>query len=70
MVGTSVALGAVLRGERRRQGLTIEDLALRCDVGPRAIGELERGKPTTQVAVLLKIVSGLRMTLAVTPDDD
>lgn len=41
--------------------MTIEDLALTADLGPRVIGELERGKSTVQLAVLRRVVEALRL---------
>ncbi|MBU1358786.1 MAG: helix-turn-helix transcriptional regulator [Gammaproteobacteria bacterium] len=44
-------LGADLRTARLRRNLTIEDLAEKIGTGPRAIGDAERGKPSTSIAV-------------------
>lgn len=53
------ALGATIRAERKRQGLTLEDLALQADLGFRAVGELERGKPTIQLAGVIRVIAAL-----------
>lgn len=63
-------LGAVLRAERRRQGMTIEDLALTADLGPRVIGELERGKATVQLDVVARIFRALRLRVNLEPRDE
>jgi DNA-binding XRE family transcriptional regulator len=44
-------LGADLRTARLRRNLTIEDLAEKIGTGLRAIGDAEKGKPSTTVAV-------------------
>ncbi|AGU51904.1 putative transcriptional regulator [Variovorax paradoxus B4] len=44
-------LGADLRTARVRRNLTIEDMAGRIGTGPRAIGDAEKGKPSTSMAV-------------------
>lgn len=44
-------LGADLRTARLRRNLTIEDLAEKIGTGVRAIGDAEKGKPSTAVAV-------------------
>lgn len=59
-----LALGSRLRAERKRQGLTIEDLALQANLGARAVGEIERGKPTAQLAGVLRVIDALGLTLA------
>ncbi|HEX7290482.1 MAG TPA: helix-turn-helix domain-containing protein [Conexibacter sp.] len=58
-------LGAVVRRVRRSHGLRQEDLALGAGTGLRFIGELERGKPTVQLAPTLRVLHALGITLAV-----
>lgn len=70
VLGDAERLGAVLRAERRRQGLTIEDLALTADLGPRVIGELERGKQTVQLDVVRRIFEALRLRVNLDPRDE
>lgn len=67
--GDAERLGAVLRAERRRQGMTIEDLALTADLGPRVIGELERGKQTVQLDVVRRVFEALRLRVNLDPRD-
>ena len=44
-------LGADLRTARVRRNMTIQDMAARIGTGPRAIGDAEKGKPSTSMAV-------------------
>ncbi|VWX57572.1 putative transcriptional regulator [Burkholderiales bacterium 8X] len=44
-------LGADLRTARLRRNMTIEDLAGKIGTGPRAVGDAEKGKPSTTIAV-------------------
>ncbi len=44
-------LGANLRTARVRRNLTIEDMARKIGTGVRAVGDAERGKPSTGMAV-------------------
>ena len=44
-------LGADLRTARLRRNLTIDDVAEKIGTGPRAIGDAEKGKPSTSAAV-------------------
>lgn len=68
--GDAERLGTVLRAERRRQGMTIEDLALTADLGPRVIGELERGKSTVQLDVVRRVFEALRLRVNLVPRDE
>jgi HTH-type transcriptional regulator/antitoxin HipB len=70
VLGDPARLGAIVRAERRRQGMTIDDLALTADLGPRVIGELERGKPTVQLDVVRRIFEALRLRVNLDPRDE
>jgi y4mF family transcriptional regulator len=56
-------LGIAVRTARRRRGLRQEDLALGAGTGMRFIGELERGKPTVQLAPTLRVLHALGVSL-------
>lgn len=64
-VGTTLDLGRAVRAARRHQGLTIEDVAIQANTGLRVVGEIERGKPTAQVAVVLRVVAAVGLELRV-----
>lgn len=53
------ALGAALRAARKGLGLTQPELALAAGVGVRFVVELEAGKPTVQLAQVLRVVDAL-----------
>lgn len=59
-------LGAALRANRKRLGLTQSDLALAAGVGLRFIVELEAGKPTVRLEQVLRVVDALGGSLALT----
>jgi HTH-type transcriptional regulator/antitoxin HipB len=63
-------LGSAVRRARRRRGLRQEDLALSAGTGMRFIGELERGKPTMQLAPTLRVLHALGLTLTLEDGDD
>lgn len=44
-------LGANLRTARLRRNLTIEDMAQKIGTGLRAVGDAEKGKPSTGIAI-------------------
>lgn len=63
-IETPADLGSAVRAARRRRGLRQEDLALGAGTGMRFIGELERGKPTVQLAPALRVLHALGVDLA------
>ena len=72
-VETPADLGRAVRRARRRRDLRQEDLALSAGTGVRFIGELERGKPTVQLAATLRVLQALGCTLVLDDgagDDD
>jgi HTH-type transcriptional regulator / antitoxin HipB len=60
-------LGARVRARRVELRLTQEDLAGVARVTPRLLGEVERGKPSAQLAGILRIVEALGLDLVVRP---
>jgi y4mF family transcriptional regulator len=66
IVTTPEGLGAAIRAARIARGLRLEDLALAAGVGPRFLGELERGKPTVRLAETLRVAAALGISIAIT----
>jgi len=62
-IDTPKALGAAIRERRRELGLTQEDVAGVARTGPRFIGDLEAGKPTVQLAEVLRVLAALGLDL-------
>jgi y4mF family transcriptional regulator len=56
-------LGAALRLTRKALRLTQADLALAAGVGLRFVVELEAGKPTVQLELVLRVIDALGGTL-------
>ncbi|MEK7677496.1 MAG: XRE family transcriptional regulator [Verrucomicrobiota bacterium] len=56
----STALGIVIKAERSRQNISMDDLSRICGVSKGMLSQIERGKTNPTVAVLYKIASGLR----------
>lgn len=50
-------LPSVIRSLREQLGLTQRELATRAGVGPRAIWDLERGKPTIRLDVITRVLA-------------
>ena len=53
---TVTEIGARIRAERKRQGVTQLELSQAADVGRRFVVELENGKETVQVGKMLKVL--------------
>jgi transcriptional regulator with XRE-family HTH domain len=57
------ALGARVRGFRRKRGLTLEALAERSGVSRAMISKLERGEKNPTLVIATKVAKGLGVTL-------
>ena len=64
-VYSSKDMGAVIRAERKRQGLTQTELANLCGVSLSFISNLENGKTTTELEKTLKVLSTLGLDVIV-----
>lgn len=60
-------LGALLRLVRKRQGITQEDLSAIAGIGPRLIGEIERGKLTAEIGKVFHLLASLGLEIVVQP---
>ncbi len=61
----TVAIGALIRSERKALGLRQHELAAASGVGLRFLVELERGKPTVQLGKVLDVLTALGCTLQI-----
>ena len=64
---TARELGMRLREAREDQGLTQEELAERIGASRRWVWEMEKGKETLHLGLVLKAISALRLTFDVRP---
>ena len=64
-IRSSVELGAVIRGQRKRMSLKQLDLAGLGNTGNRFIVDLENGKPTVQLQKVLDLMDLLGLELVV-----
>jgi len=64
-IRSTAALGKIVSAQRKAQGLTQIELAMLGQVGPRFIGELERGKGTVQCDKVLHVLSLLGLDVHV-----
>jgi transcriptional regulator with XRE-family HTH domain len=69
---TSIAsvaeLGLALRAARRSSGVRLDDLATIAGVSKQFVSDVERGKPTVQLGLVLKLLDevGVRLQLDLT----
>ena len=64
-VSTPQELGLVLRAARKTQGMRLDDAAAFAGVGPVFAGAVERGKPTVQLGLVMKLLQqfGLKVVI-------
>lgn len=62
-IASATELGEAVREARRAQNLRQGELALVAGTGRRFIVELERGKPTAQLAQVLRVVQALGLNV-------
>ena len=61
----AVDFGSALRQARKRQDLTIHDLALASGVSPAWLSEVERGKDNARIGQLLHIANVLGLKVQI-----
>lgn len=63
IVSNSIELGAAIRAERKRLGVTQKQLAMAAGTGLRFLSELERGKPTVRIDGVFRVLQALGFKL-------
>ena len=64
-ISSTKDIGYTIRTKRKIDGLTQADAAALCGVGARFLGELERGKETSQIGKVLRMLQGLGLELQI-----
>jgi y4mF family transcriptional regulator len=64
---TTQQIGRLIRGTRKKLGVTQKALALTSGTGLRFVIELERGKETCEIGKALTILNTLGIKIALTP---
>lgn len=64
---TAKQLGAIIRRERRRQGLTQARLGAKIGLRQATVSKLEAGEPATQLRTLLDALTALNLEVQVVP---
>lgn len=63
IVRTATELGALIRDTRRRAGLSQAALAKRLGTSQGWVSEVENGKPTAEIAMVLRLLAHLDIQL-------
>lgn len=68
-ITTTSVLGEMIRSRRTTLGLRQQDLALAANVGIRFIVDIENGKETSQVGLVLRLLQalGIQLTAEMSP---
>jgi predicted transcriptional regulator len=66
-IGNARDLGGYLRDQRRQAGLSQTELCERALVSRRWLSNLEAGKPTAEVGLVLRVVAALDLTVELRP---
>jgi HTH-type transcriptional regulator/antitoxin HipB len=66
-IKSSIDLGNVIRDARKRTDLDQETTADLIGVGPRFLGEVERGKPSARLGLVLKVLERLGLEVWISP---
>lgn len=69
-ITTVAELGMLLRATRKSQGVRLDDAAGSAGVGPVFAGEVERGKETVQLGLVLKLLEEVGLQLKVDVSED
>lgn len=57
-------IGAVVRSERRKLGISLDEASRRTGVSKTMLGQIERGESSPTLSTMWKISSGLRISLS------
>ena len=64
-VPSTAELGLLIRSVRRASGVRIDDLAATAGLSKQFVQDVEHGKPTVQLALVLKLLAELGMPLTI-----
>ncbi|WP_298269665.1 helix-turn-helix domain-containing protein [Geobacter sp.] len=67
LITSAQSLGAILRDERKKQGLTQVALGKMTGVNQTTISMIEKGKPSVQLQTVLLLFAALNLNILVGP---
>ena len=65
VIKTTEQLGTAIRTRRKQLKVTQRELAMTCGTGLRFIVDLEKGKPTCQIAKILQVLQALGLAIEI-----
>jgi y4mF family transcriptional regulator len=63
LVKTTADIGAAIRHKRKKDGLKLADAAGLCNVGYRFLSNIENGKPTARLGMVLQVINALGLEI-------
>lgn len=70
LIAAPRTLGTAIRAMRTEQGLTIEEAAMTIGIAKQTLSDIEAGKPTVGLGIVLKVAGELGVSLFVAPTRD
>jgi len=67
LITSAQSLGALVRDERKKQGLTQGDLGKMTGLNQTTLSLIEKGKPSVQLQTILVLLAALGLNLQVGP---
>lgn len=65
LITSPQSLGAVIRDERKKQGLTQIELGKLTGLGQTTVSLIEKGKPSVQLQTILLLLAALKLNLQI-----
>jgi HTH-type transcriptional regulator/antitoxin HipB len=66
-INDALQIGQLVRQRRKAAGMTLSEAAAMSGVGVRFLSELERGKPTLQIGLAIRVLQIFGLDLYVEP---
>ncbi|MES2300030.1 MAG: helix-turn-helix domain-containing protein [Pseudomonadota bacterium] len=67
LIASAVQLGEAVRAARTQQGLTIETAALAAGISKDSLCNIEAGRPTVSIGIVLRVAQELGVSLFFAP---
>lgn len=70
LVTSAQSLGALIRDERKRRGLTQAALGKMTGVNQTTLSMIEKGKPSVQLQTILLLLAALSLDMQISPQEN
>jgi y4mF family transcriptional regulator len=68
LFNNSKILGEIIKSRRKALNITQQDLRIMLGTGNRVISDIENGKPTAQIGIVLRVLEALNIKIAICND--